>query len=193
MLLLKMYLTMSPLILAGISNMVFTKTNIYKKLRKPIDNNKILKDGQRVFGDNKTWIGFVSMVIFYCVFQIICGIVCNYFCLNTYNELYNIQNNTVLLNCIFGILCGLIYMILELPNSFIKRRLHIASGQTESSFKGILFFVIDQIDSLIGVMLILSIFSNIGLFGYIRYLIVGGITHIFINLILFSLKVRKNI
>ena len=109
MLLLKMYLTMSPLILAGISNMVFTKTNIYKKLRKPIDNNKILKDGQRVFGDNKTWIGFVSMVIFYCVFQIICGIVCNYFCLNTYNELYNTQNNTVLLNCIFGILCKQFY------------------------------------------------------------------------------------
>lgn len=173
--------------------MVFTKTNIYKKLRKPIDNNKILKDGQRVFGDNKTWIGFVSMVIFYCVFQIICGIVCNYFCLNTYNELYNIQNNTVLLNCIFGILCGLIYMILELPNSFIKRRLHIASGQTESGFKGILFFVIDQIDSLIGVMLLLTLFSNIGLSGYIRYLSVGALTHIIINLILYLLKVRKNL
>lgn len=193
MLLLKMYLTMSPLILAGIFNMIFTKTHFYKKHKHPIDNNKILKDNKRIFGDNKTWIGFISMILFYCIFQVLCGILCNHFNINTYNELYNIQSNTILFNLIFGLIAGFVYMILELPNSFIKRRINIPSGKTVSGIKGILFFIIDQIDSLIGVMLLLTLFSNIGFIGYIRYLFIGAITHILINLILYLLKVRKNL
>lgn len=193
MLLLKMYLTMSPLILAGISNMIFTKTSFYKKYKYPIDGYKTTKGGSRIFGDNKTWIGFVSMVMFYCIFQVGCGMVCNTLKLNHYNELYNIYENSLVFNLIFGILAGLVYMLLELPNSFIKRRISIPSGRTVGGFKGILFFIIDQVDSLLGVMLLLMLFSNIGYFGYFRYLMVGALTHIFINSVLYILKVRKNL
>ena len=55
---------MFPLILGGIANMVFTKTKFYKKHASPMDKGKVWKDGKRVFGENKTWIGFVSMIIF---------------------------------------------------------------------------------------------------------------------------------
>lgn len=188
-----MYLTMSPLILAGISNMIFTKTSIYKKLKYPIDGFKTIKDGKRIFGENKTWIGFFSMIVFYCVFQVLCGIVCNTLELNPYNELYNIYENSFVFNSMFGLIAGFIYMLFELPNSFIKRRVNIQAGKTDKGIKGVAFFVIDQIDSLIGVMLLLTLFSNIGLSGYIRYLSIGALTHIFINIVLYLLKVRKNI
>lgn len=179
-----MYNTMIPLILSGISNMLFTKTNFYHKYKWPIDNYKTLKDNKRIFGDNKTIIGFISMIIFSIIFQIIWGFVSP-----IKSEWYLIVSNNIINNIIIGFLVGFIYMLFELPNSFMKRRLNIPDGKT----KNILSFVIDQIDSLIGVFLILKIFNNMSVYKYFCYLLLGGLTHIIINLILYNLKVRKNL
>ena len=46
---LTMYITMMPVILAGISNMVVVKRNWFKKRAKPMDGGKELKDGKRIF------------------------------------------------------------------------------------------------------------------------------------------------
>lgn len=191
--LLNMYLTMSPLIAGGVLNMLFTKTSLYKKYKYPIDGFKNYKDNKRIFGDNKTWIGFFSMILFCTISQIICGFLCNNLNINHLNDLYMVNHNTITFNVIFGILIGFVYIISELPNSFIKRRLNIKPGKTESGFLGLIFFIIDQIDSLIGVMLILYLFSNISIVKYFGYIIVGALTHISINLILYALKIRKNI
>lgn len=184
---------MMPLILGGIANMIFTKTSFYQKYKKPIDNNKLWKDGKRIFGDNKTWIGLFSMIVFCVIFQIVFGLVCNNFGLNNYNDLYNTKENTIQLNVIFGFLIGVVYMVSELPNSFIKRRLDIASGKTDKGIKGIMFFIIDQIDSLIGVMLVLYFMSDIYFSTYVLYVFGGGLIHILINVILYFTKVRRNI
>ena len=178
--------------LGGITNMIFTKTNLYKKYKKPIDRGKTL-NGKRIFGDNKTYIGFVSMIFFCTIFQVLFGILCNVFNLNQYNDLYNVRENTIILNLIFGFLTGFVYMISELPNSFIKRRLDIKPGKTASGIKGTLFFVIDQIDSLIGVMFLIFLFSDFSIARYFLYLLVGALTHIIINLILYTVKIRKNV
>ena len=188
-----MYLTMLPLIAGGIANMIFTKTPLYKKHKAPIDFNKKCKDGRRVFGENKTWIGFFSMIVFCTIFQIALGGFSSLLKIDQYNDLYNIHGNTLLLNTIFGILVGFVYMISELPNSFIKRRLNIDAGKTDSGIKGFLFFVIDQIDSLLGVMLVLFLFSDFSFWKYLGYVALGALTHISVNLILYLTKVRKNI
>jgi hypothetical protein len=47
-------------------------------------------------------------------------------------------------------------MLSELPNSFIKRQLGIAPGNAGNGFVGVLFYILDQIDMLIGVWLVLS-------------------------------------
>ena len=188
-----MILTMSPLILAGIANMIFTKTNIYQKYKTPIDDNLCCKDGRRVFGDNKTWIGFASMVLFCIAFQLICGIICNAKNLNLRNDWYNKYSNTPLFNAFIGFVIGFIYMISELPNSFVKRRLNIDSGKTGTGVVGILFFLIDQIDSLIGVMFILYIVAEISMAKYFMYVFVGGIIHLLVNTTLYLIKVRRNV
>ena len=58
------YITLMPVILAGICNMIFVKTSLYKRLYSPIDGGICLKDGYRLFGENKSWGGFFSMVFF---------------------------------------------------------------------------------------------------------------------------------
>ena len=88
---------------------------------------------------------------------------------------------------------GLAYMIFELPNSFIKRRIDIPDGKTVKGFRGTIFFIVDQIDSMLGVMLVLKLLSNITLFQYIHYVMLGGLTHIAINIILYKLKIRRNL
>lgn len=173
--------------------MIFTKTSLYRKHKHPIDFNKKCKDGRRVFGDNKTWIGFFSMILFCTVFQVLLGYVCTWLNIDKYNDLYNIYTNTVLLNTIFGVLIGFVYMLSELPNSFIKRRLNIDAGKTDKGVKGFIFFIIDQIDSLLGVMLVLFLFSNFSFWKYLGYVALGALTHISVNLILYLTKVRKNI
>ena len=173
--------------------MIFTKTKFYKSHKAPIDFGKNFKDGKRIFGDNKTWIGFISMIIFCTFFQLICGILCNLFDLNNYNELYSIYDNTIYFNIIFGLSTGIIYMLSELPNSFIKRRLDIKCGKTDKGLKGIVFFVIDQIDSLVGVMFLLYLLSDISFLKFLFYIFVGAFTHIAVNLTLLLLKVRKNL
>jgi hypothetical protein len=187
-----MYLTLLSLILSGVANMIFTKTPIYKKYNYPIDCYKTIR-GHRIFGDNKTWIGFVSMILFSIIFQILVGICCNILNITHYNDFYNLYQNTITYNLFVGFLIGFAYMICELPNSFVKRRVNINPGKTIGGLKGITFFVIDQIDSLIGVVFVLYSFSTINIWKCLLYIGLGALTHVSINLILFCLKIRRNL
>lgn len=183
---LAMYFSTMPVILGGISNMIFCKTSLYKKYRKPIDRGKVLKDGNRLFGDNKTGIGFFSMIVFTIIYQIVFGY------LDTragISELYLVHENTLLFNVIVGFLFGFAYMICELPNSFLKRRLGIDAGNTN---RGVLF-LLDQIDSMVGIATVILVVSDITYIRALEYVALGGITHIAVNLLLKLFKIRKNI
>ena len=191
--LLCMYLTILPLSVSGICNMLFTKTQFYQKHKQPIDNGKNYKDGKRIFGDNKTWIGFFSMIIISVIIHILIGVCIDILHLKHMSDLYLLFNNTIMYNAAIGALSGFLYMIAELPNSFIKRRLDIASGKTDKGLKGVIFFIVDQVDSLIGITILLYIVSDIRIGKAVQYVILGALTHIGINLMLYTLKIRRNI
>ena len=72
-----MYVTLMPTVLTGIANMVFCTLPLCRKLKRPIDNGQTLKDGERVFGDNKTWKGFIGYVLFGVVFSCLWGLLLN--------------------------------------------------------------------------------------------------------------------
>ena len=184
---------MSPLLIGGILNMFFTKTKLYKNHNAPIDNKKTLKDGKRIFGDNKTWIGFFSMIFFCLVSQLAVGLLCNLCDLNSHNEFYIHHQNTFAYNAMIGSAIGFIYMLFELPNSFLKRRFNIPPGKTKKSLLGLFFCGLDQIDSLIGVMAFLMLMSGISFWKYLYYICVGAATHFCVNVLLKKGKVRKNI
>ena len=175
----KMYITLMPVILGGIGNMIFVKTTFYKNHNKPIDS------GKNIFGKNKTWIGAFSMIIQVTIFQIILS----YTVLSKYNYIYENYENILKLNLIVGLLLGTAYIIFELPNSFVKRRLNIEPGKT----KNWISYIIDQIDSIIGVTIILCFYTDMTIIQFLAYIILGAITHSLINLILYFVKIRKNI
>lgn len=192
MMIIKMYVTLMPVIFAGIFNMLFVKTSLYRRLKAPIDRGKCLADGRRIFGDNKTWIGFVGMIVSNMISQILWGFVCQAW-LGSWNYIYEYHENTWMFNLVIGGIFGLVYMVSELPNSFIKRRLDIPDGKTVSGKKGHIFFVVDQVDSLFGVVLVLAALYLMPWWQYWLYILLGGGTHIGVNLVLYKLKIRKNL
>ena len=188
-----MYVTSMPVILGGVGNMVFTKTPLYRKHRTPIDGGRVWRDGKRIFGDNKTHIGFASMVALTAAAQVGWGSLCARQGLNALHDVYRVRKNTFALNLASGTLYGLAYAACELPNSFLKRRIDIDPGRTERGPVGAACFVFDQIDSLLGVFLVLKCFSGISWTRYLQYICLGAGTHVGVNYALYKLHIRKNL
>lgn len=188
----KLYVTLLSSIIAGIINSIFCKLNILNSLKKPIDNNIKLKDGNRLFGDNKTWKGFLGYIIFNIIFMILFGFIWKIVNLEELNYFYINHSNTVIYNILVGFLLGLFYALFELPNSFIKRRLGIKEGKTITGPKKYFFIFLDQADSIFGLALVVWMFYPIGIKVYLLFIIFGAVTHILINMLLYFVHMRKN-
>lgn len=186
-----MYVTMFPVILAGILNMLFVKTSLYRRLKSPMDGGLTLWDGRRMFGDNKTWAGFFGMILAGALSQMLWGLVCLHMPDLCY--IYHTHENTPPFNLLVGGAMGLAYMLFELPNSFVKRRLAIPCGKTVGGLKGGIFFVVDQVDSLFGVGLVFALLYPMPLWQYFLYILLGAVTHIAVNGLLYKAKIRRNL
>jgi hypothetical protein len=178
-------------IIAGCLNMIWCKLDIFK-LSIPIDRGIILKDGNRLFGDNKTWNGFFGYIYLNLFCTVIYGYITNKVGLNYMNFLYTVHINELAFNVILGILYGLAYAVFELPNSFFKRRLGIIPGKTINGFKKIFFVCLDQADSIFGVCLVVWLLYPLGIKLYLLYVLIGMLTHLVINMLLYFLHLRKN-
>ena len=187
-----MYITILPAIMAAILNMVWCKTHFLKKLQIPIDNGKNFVDGKRVFGKNKTWKGLIGYVILNTIMGVIWGWICNAANLNQYNFFYINNSNTFLYSLLIGFLFGLGYSLFELPNSFLKRRLNIVEGQSASGAKKVFFTILDQADSAFGCCLVICLFYQMSILFYFQYVLLATITHFVFNILLYFLKLRKN-
>lgn len=192
MIVVKLYVTLLSAIIAGLVNSIFCKSKILNVLKKSIDNNIALKDGKRLFGDNKTWKGLIGYIVFNIIFAILFGLIWKVTKLEHLNYFYINHNNTVLYNILIGALLGLFYALFELPNSFIKRRLGIEEGKTTNGLLKVFFVFLDQADSVFGMALVVWMFYPIGICIYLLFVLVGAITHIVLNMLLFFLHVRKN-
>ena len=192
MIIIRLYVTLLSAILAGIVNSVFCKTNSFKSLKKPIDNNMKLKDGKRVFGDNKTWKGLFGYIVFNIIFSAIFGYIWKVTKLEHLNYFYMNHNNIISYNILIGFLLGLFYALFELPNSFLKRRLGVEPGKSIDNSKKYFFIFLDQADSVFGMALVVWMFYPIGIGVYLLFVLVGALTHIILNMLLYFLHIRKN-
>lgn len=190
---LSMIITALPVILGSIFNTFFLKTHLFQAINKPIDNNIILKDGKRLFGQNKTWRGFVGMVFFSSICVMLWGLLGKLIPdIQNNNLLYANYENSFLYNIVIGGLLGLAYGIFELPNSFLKRRVGIQPGKSRISALGIIFVIYDQIDSLFGCVLVISFVHPMSIVYYFSYVLLGGGIHISMSYVFYLLKLRKN-
>lgn len=191
---LSMYVTTIPVILAGILNMLVVRKKWFRDRARPIDRGRLSGDGRPILGSNKTDLGIVTMVLCSITTHVVFGILCkNILSIGRLNQLYYYHENTPVYNLFVGMAMGLVYMSFELPNSFIKRRLGIGEGQTHGGIKGRIFLVVDQIDSLLGIIMVLAILARFDVKQYLAYLVLGGLTHFGVNLFLYKVKIRRNL
>ena len=190
---LSLYLTLMPVILAGIANMIFCKSSLLDSVNQPIDVGRLLGDGRRLFGANKTWKGFWGMV----VWGLLAQLVWSFFLarqpdLEKLHLIYAHYPNKLATNFPLGILLGLAYVVFELPNSYLKRRLDISPGKTAKDAWKYPFILLDQIDSLIGILLVLHLYISLDWAQVIGLLLVGTLTHLGVNRLLYLARLRQN-
>jgi len=117
-----------PVILAGVTNMVFVKAPVAKGLKRSMDRGLRLNDGERLLGENKTWKGFFGMILFTSLWMGVVVYVSRTF--NWAGDLSLIRYEQFRFpfnEWIYGALWGFGYVLFELPNSYVKRRLAISS------------------------------------------------------------------
>lgn len=187
-----MYVTLMSPIIAGILNSVWCKSSCLKALSVPMDGGRNLWDGKRLFGDNKTWKGFLGYIVLNMLCMVLWGFACKGLGIESYNFFYRGVTNTPVYNLVIGFLLGLAYAVFELPNSFIKRRFGIVPGKSISGFRKVFFVFFDQADSVFGCVLVVCLYAPMSVGFYFLYVFVGAITHIIINMLLYVCKLRKN-
>ncbi|MQL49351.1 MULTISPECIES: CDP-archaeol synthase [Photorhabdus] len=134
-----------PVILGGCLHMVIVTKNYFSYWAIPVH--------QRYFGYNKTWRGFIAVPIITALFSPLWLILCT--------ETQDTIIPRTIASCLFtGFLAGLGYVLFELPNSWLKRRLGAPPGQHPKQNKQ-LFILFDQLDSAIGITMAYFICLNL--------------------------------
>jgi len=156
-----------PLIFTNIFHMGAVKLNWFGYLKIPV--------WPSVFGENKTWRGFLFVPLV------------NAFILLSFSFLFSFDLESPFL---MGLFLGLAYVVSELPNSFLKRRLGIRSGESHSTYK-YLFYIIDKTDSALGVSLLYFMMSGISPKVVVLLFVTCSLTHVLISLLLVRLKLKS--
>jgi hypothetical protein len=201
------------MILTGALVMILLRSRLLAGLGKPIDGGALFADGRPFFGEAKTWRGLLFYIaggaacggLWYGLCRLIPAVYMrNLFFTGVYVRHLEgegfigvIDITDLVVSPGFGITIGLLlgftYAVFELPNSFLKRRFRVeASGSAAKPLPRAVFFLLDQTDSVLGCLLLLKLFyPGLNLPQFLVFLLLGACTHILVNLILFSLKVRK--
>jgi CDP-2,3-bis-(O-geranylgeranyl)-sn-glycerol synthase len=161
---------------AGIANMVPV---LFKWIPfdTPIDFGKKL-GGKPIFGETKTYRGFLLGAIFATLTVYIQSLI--------YPSPYGytlVNYGTVNILCL-GFLMGFGALLGDLVESFFKRRLNMPSGWLWAPF--------DQLDWILGAVVLTGFYVSIEGKYKIVALIIFGLLHPVVNLIGYALHVKKN-
>ena len=138
-----------PLALSGCVHLLVLKHDWLAGLRRaPLDFGATWR-GSRIFGANKTWRGAFILIGCTAAFAALLAPINEHWLrwpiLVPFAQAHPAA---------WGALLGGGDIVGELPNSFIKRQLGIAPGASGSAITGKLFWVVDQLDSLAGMLLV---------------------------------------
>jgi len=142
---LRLYVSLVPVIVAGVLNTVFCTLPLLRVLEKPLDGNYVMRDGRTVFGPSKTYkgaLGYVGLTALCMALWSLASVS------QQHNFFYTFHSNTLLYNLSVGGLLGAAWVLCELPNSYLKRRLGIGQSYRLHGAKKLLFTALDQADSM---------------------------------------------
>lgn len=183
--------TLLPVVLAGVSNMILVRLPVFDFLKRPMDGGAVCSDGKRILGANKTWKGFLGMIFLTAFWMWIFGLLASAFPLAENLSLMNYNAFSSAEEWIFGALWGLGYVLFELPNSYVKRRMDIPPGENRQDLVGNMFKFIDQADSVLGCMLFMLFFYVPSPADAIAIFVIGVVIHYMVNILLFLAGLKK--
>lgn len=173
--------------LAGLAHSVWLASEVSGYFSYPMDGGIRLR-GRRLFGDNKRVRGFVVMLpaagaSFWALAQLLDAV-----SPALRASLWPLSNGELAL---LGTWAGLGFMLGELPNSFVKRQLDIAPGMPASGrLAGSVSFVADRVDSIIGMLLAISVASHTPWETWVYVLTIGPAIHLCFSILLYRLGVK---
>jgi len=188
---LRIVYTLLPVILAGVCNMILVKLPVLDSLKRPMDGGALCSDGKRLFGANKTWKGFVGMIFLTGFWMYVLGYLDQHLSWARGLSLMDYQSFSPAMEWLYGAIWGLGYVLFELPNSYIKRRLDIPPGQNKKGTIGYLFMFIDQADSVLGCMLFMLVFYVPSIKDAVAIFGLGVIIHYLTNVALYLVGLKK--
>jgi CDP-2,3-bis-(O-geranylgeranyl)-sn-glycerol synthase len=137
-----LYLWSPLLVSVGLSAIVH-KCDLFRSWKVPIDGGRTFR-GKRIFGDGKTWRGVAIAV-----FGSIATVAFQKHVLLEAASAVSVVDYARVGPFVFGGTMAVAAMAGELPNSFVKRRLGIASGETaRAPLPRAVFWTWDQVDLL---------------------------------------------
>ena len=151
--------------------MILVKRDEWSLLSVPLSS--------KLFGDNKTWRGFIILPALSSMIALNTSVIFGYF---VHSHLYDF---------LIGLGLGLSYLLSELPNSYFKRRLGIKQGEHSSKFKYLQFFI-DKADSIIGILLFYYFVTNTPFIEICYLFVIAIFIHFIVSALLVFLKIKQS-
>lgn len=161
-----------PMILANSFHMVFVKWDLLASFKIPLS--------VRLFGQNKTLRGFILLPLLSALFALLGNLLFGPF----------LTSNTHVV--FFGLGLGIVYLLAELPNSYVKRKLNIPNGGHSEKYK-VLQIIIDRADSLVGIFLYYYLVTDCPFWDCSILFISAMIIAFLTSVLLFSLNIKRSI
>jgi hypothetical protein len=166
--------------LAGVCQASWLAWSASRRLAWPLDAGLTVR-GRRVFGANKTVRGVIVMVPATGAAFMTTAAVAPW-------ETFDLWPLSIAGYGALGVLAGAGFMAGELPNSFLKRQLAIAPGAPACGpIARPLFFLIDRMDSALGMLAALAIAVPVPIATVVAVLAVGPAIHGVFSLLTFRL------
>ncbi len=177
-------------VLAGLAHSAWLRTRLSRRLMIPLDAGLRLR-GRRIFGDNKTVRGFVVLVP-----AVSLAFAALFAAISAWNPeaLSSLWPLSFRGYAAVGAVAGLGFMAGELPNSFVKRQLDIAPGHAPRGSLGVIVcFVVDRLDSILGMLVALSVVVPTPPLTWLYVLLIGPGLHLAFSALLYRLGVKARV
>jgi len=173
--------------LAGVLHSLWLHNRLSQVLAIPIDGGRMFR-GRPILGENKTLRGFVMIPAAAVAFAAVGAIIS----LPQGAPPATLWQLTPAGYAALGTWAGFGFMAAELPNSFVKRQLGILPGQAPASrLTRAICFTIDHLDSIVGMLVAVTLVVRTSWMTWLWVLILGPSIHLLFSWWLFRLGVKR--
>lgn len=159
------------MVLANTFHMVVVKNECLSFLSIPLS--------VKHFGKSKTLRGFIILPFFSGSLVLV------------FSQIAGPFSSSIGYDLIIGIGLGFCYLLSELPNSFVKRKLGIGNGEHSKRYKA-LQMIIDKADSLLGMLIFYYLVMPFSGWEVILLFFLALAISLSVSFILYSIKIKKS-